>query len=135
MIKWKDTYSVGYDIFDDQHKELIRLINKVEVLLKDKDRDEDLLFDDINQVFTEILDYTVYHFRNEEDLFKEKNYSNLEEHIESHKDFVENVLELVGSLESGSEVSVTAFKIYNSLVDWLIKHILVEDKLYMSKLS
>ncbi|BEP28003.1 bacteriohemerythrin [Helicovermis profundi] len=135
MIKWKETYSVGYELFDEQHKELIRLINKVEKLLKDKDIDEDSLFDNINGVFTEILDYTVYHFKSEEDVFKEKGYKNQKEHEESHKIFVENVLDLVGTFDTESETRDIAFKIYNTLVEWLIKHILGEDKLYMKELD
>ncbi|BEP29572.1 bacteriohemerythrin [Helicovermis profundi] len=135
MIKWKDSYSVGYKDFDEQHMELIRLINKVEALIKDKDLDEDTLFDEVNQIFAEILDYTVYHFESEEKVFDEKNYENNETHRKAHQEFVENVKDLVGTFDSGKEVREIAFKIYNTLVEWLIKHILGTDKLYMKKLD
>ena len=134
MIKWKDSYSVGYEVFDKQHQELIKLINKVESLIKNKDIDEDTLYDEVNAVFSEILDYTVYHFDTEETMFLEKNYLDRDEHKEAHTEFVDNVKDLVGTLEMGSEVREVAFKIYNTLVEWLIKHILGEDKKYMGKL-
>ncbi len=135
MIKWQDKFSVGYEIFDNQHKELIKIINSLEELIKDKDIHEDLLYDKINGIFSELLDYTVYHFTTEEEIFEEKGYELTEEHKNIHNEFVESVKEEVARFELGKNERVVALEIYNNLIDWLMNHILGTDKKYMNKLD
>ncbi|MDM8533154.1 bacteriohemerythrin [Clostridiaceae bacterium HSG29] len=135
MIKWQEKFSVGYEIFDDHHKELIRIINSLEELIKDKDIHEDLLYDKISEIFSELLDYTVYHFTTEEKIFEEKGYELAQEHKDIHNEFIESVKEEVSRFELGKNERVVALEIYNNLVDWLMNHILGTDKKYMNKLD
>lgn len=135
MIKWQEKFSVGYKVFDDQHKELIRIINSLEEIIKEKDILDDMLYDKVNDIFSELLDYTVYHFTSEENLFEEKGYELTEEHKEVHKQFVESVKEEVGKFELGKDERAVALGIYNNLIDWLMQHILGTDKKYMNKLD
>jgi len=135
MIKWQDKFSVGYELFDNQHKELIKIINSLEELIKDRDIHEDLLYDKINEIFNELLDYTVYHFTTEEEIFEKKGYELTEEHKNIHSEFVENVKEEISKFELGQNEKAVALEIYNNLIDWLMNHILGTDKKYMNKLD
>lgn len=135
MVKWKDEFSVGYEKFDEQHKELIDILNSLEDIIKDKDLHSDLFYDHVNDILNEILDYTEYHFRSEEEVFEEKGYEFTEEHKDSHETFVINVKDEVSKFQSGKDEKKVAKNIYDTLVKWLFKHIMGEDKKYMNKLD
>lgn len=135
MIKWKESFSVGIKQFDNEHKELIRFINKIEKLIKDDLLHADELYDELQIIFDEILDYTVFHFNNEEVVFEEKNYSNIEDHKNEHNIFIENVKDLMADFQLGQDEKKAATKIYDTLVEWLLKHILSTDKKYMTELQ
>ena len=135
MLKWKDTYSVGYELFDEQHKELIGMINEIGELVKDKELDTEGLYESMTEVIGRLLNYTVYHFGAEEGIFDKNNYELTKEHKEAHAIFVENVKVLVSDLDENEDVKSVAFEIYETLVEWLLKHILDVDKKYMNQLT
>lgn len=135
MVKWKDAYSVGYELFDQQHKELIDLINEIGELVKDNTVDHDSLYDEANEIIGKILNYTVYHFESEEEIFEKSGYALSQEHKDEHVIFVENVKVLVSDLNEDVDVKAVVLKIYETLVEWLIKHILNTDKKYMGTLN
>ena len=135
MIKWDNKFSVGYKVFDEQHIRLIEILNDVESLIKDKSIHNDLLYDKMNVLFNELLDYTVYHFETEEKVFEQKDYENTEEHKEEHSIFIENVKEKVASFKLGEDERKVALEIYNTLLDWLMNHILGADKKYEGQLG
>ena len=88
MIEWEKTFSINYEKIDEQHKELIRLINKIEILLEKSELDEKSFFDEMNIIMDKIIDYTEYHFKTEESLFKKYKYPNADMHISKHEDFI-----------------------------------------------
>jgi len=135
MIQWNSKFSVGYKIFDEQHIQLIEILNKVESLIKDKSIHNDLLYDRLNVLFSELVDYTVYHFETEEKVFDQKNYALADEHKEQHEIFVEKVKEELSSFRLGQDERKVALEIYNMLLDWLMNHIVGVDKKYMGKLD
>jgi len=135
MIEWDDKFSVGYEVFDEQHIKLIEILNQVEALIKDKSIHSDLLYDRLTILFNELLDYTEYHFETEEKVFEQKNYKFIEEHKEEHNIFIENVKEKISSFKLGKDERKVALDIYNTLLDWLMNHILGVDKKYIGQLS
>lgn len=60
MYKWRDNYITGIKVIDDQHKELFKILEK---LNKSENTNDDLY-----DIFEALLEYTVYHFNSEEDL-------------------------------------------------------------------
>lgn len=135
MIKWNSKFSVGYKVFDEQHIQLIEILNKVESLIKDKTIHNDLLYDRLNLLFNELVDYTVYHFETEEKVFDQKNYALADEHKEQHDIFVEKVKEKLSGFRLGQDERKVALEIYNMLLDWLMNHIVGTDQKYMGKLD
>ena len=127
LIKWIEAYSVGIEIIDNQHKELIRLINKLYNLYLNKETDN------VFEIISALQDYTNYHFKTEEKLFKEKNYPKAAEHIKIHNEFITEVNKLAEEYKNNS--NVLSIKAMTLLQRWLTNHILVEDKKYIKYLT
>ena len=123
LIIWNDAYSVGIEIIDNQHKELVRLINKLYNLYLNKETDN------IFEIISALKDYTHYHFSAEEKLFKEKNYPKADEHIKIHNEFITEVNKLAEEYKNNP--NVLSIKAMTLLQRWLTNHILVEDKKYV----
>jgi hemerythrin len=64
LIEWEDIYSVGIEEFDNDHKKLIELINRLHQAMLDKKAKEVL-----GEIINELVDYTIYHFNKEEAMF------------------------------------------------------------------
>ena len=60
-FEWTQDYAVGVTQFDDQHKELFRLINKLEATLGSGR-------DSLKEVLDGLIAYAAMHFKTEEDL-------------------------------------------------------------------
>lgn len=73
-----------------------------------------------------MVNYTDYHFKTEEKFFDKHHYPETEKHKEIHQSFVDKTVELKEGLESGQ--MTVSYDIMNFLRQWLIDHILKEDK-------
>lgn len=126
-LKWSEKYDTGVKKFDDQHKHLFSLTNKLFVAI-DNGEGSGMLHDILN----ELLAYTKTHFEEEEKAMREKRFPLLESHLMEHEKLREQVAKFMENLESGKVVltgSVLGF-----LVDWLRDHIAKTDKKYGSYL-
>jgi len=122
-VEWKDFYSVGVDVLDDDHKRLIELINRFQVAYKYHTGEE---FE--RQAFEELVDYTKYHFEREEKMMEEAGYPDLEAHKELHRAMISKVDDFQEKYrQTGHEAleGVAAL-----LCGWLIDHINGVDKKY-----
>ena len=125
-IVWDDALSTGSQQVDDDHKHLIAIINRLFDEIEKHDEIEN-----IEGVFKELEDYTVYHFEREEalmmaDCFKYKDRESMDHHLSQHRQFVESIPELKERLLTDSSKE-TAIAIVDFLAHWLIEHIIVED--------
>jgi hemerythrin len=128
LIEWEDIYSVGIEEFDNDHKKLIELINRLHQAMLDKKAKEVL-----GEIINELVDYTIYHFNKEEAMFDAKGYSKSDEHKEKHSSLVSRVAQLKEDFESNKiALSMETLKF---LQDWLMEHIVKEDKQYRYELS
>ena len=128
MIEWNEKYELGIDIIDQQHKQLIKISNKLYELLTNATYGSDI-YDDIVEVIDEIKEYTVYHFTTEENLLAKYGYFSLDDHILQHKDLISKIEDL--NLTNLDEDQVIyGKKILNYLINWIFKHISGTDFLY-----
>lgn len=125
LIEWDDEYSVDIQLIDDQHKILLDLINQFYLAFK-----EGRAKKQIKTILKGLADYTDYHFGVEENYFKKYNYDKTEEHLALHKIFVKKISEYADDFNSGKVT--LSYEIMNFLKDWLLNHILIEDKKYIS---
>jgi hemerythrin-like metal-binding protein len=122
-MKWDVSYSVGVNRFDYQHKILIDLINQLVNAINNGDSNDETF-----RVLEGLFDYTVYHFGDEEKIMKEYSFPGLKEHEKEHILFLEKIRVFRKDLRGG-DISVTE-KVNQFLHDWLLDHIMGEDKKY-----
>lgn len=114
VLDWNSKYSVGLKEIDDQHMQLISLLNKLYMKL------EQNVFSEVESVFKELTDYTHTHFSNEEKYMNKFNYADKDAHLEQHKFFIDKLAEM--KKEPGDNSSKTV-EIADFLLQWLINHI------------
>ena len=85
------------------------------------------------QILNELAEYTVYHFKYEEALFKQFGYPETKSHGEIHKDLVSKVVAFQEQFKQGS--AAVTMDLMNFLTDWLQDHILKTDKAYVGFLK
>ncbi len=127
FMEWDEKYSVNIPSIDEQHKKLIDLINRFYDSIKEKDRKERLL-----ELVSGLKDYTVYHFKTEEDLMQKYNLTDYGLHKSEHDSFIAKVDDIYQRLNSGR--LVISVEVTNFIKDWLGKHILGTDKAYSKHL-
>ncbi|MCA1928243.1 MAG: bacteriohemerythrin [Calditerrivibrio sp.] len=123
LISWSSKIETGVKKFDEQHKELVRLLNKFYSSMNDGSSNNVL-----GNILKELANYTVYHFQSEEDAFKRYNFPMKDEHMRSHKNLVDQVVKIIKDFESGKEV--VSVNLLQFLKEWVINHIIQEDKEY-----
>lgn len=126
-LSWDDKLSVGIKVIDDDHKKLIALINTLQtaVMYPSGETYE-------RQALKEVVDYTVYHFKREEDLMQENDYPDFESHKKTHEAMISKVQEFMDAYENNSEGAICDLTKY--LKVWLIKHIAGTDQQYCTHL-
>jgi len=128
MIEWKDSFSVGIDVIDDDHKVLIGLINDTLTASQAGN------LNDINSVFRKLEGYTSFHFNREEGMMLKCGYENLEEHKVYHEKLIEDLDEC--RISAMMSVNLTEdSEICMFLKNWLFQHILKEDMQYVTSMQ
>lgn len=125
LFNWEEKYSVGIESIDEQHKELIDMINSLHTAMHEGKANTS-----IEVILDALVDYTKTHFKDEEDLFRKYAYPHLEEHILEHNKFIDTVGTFVQDFKN-KKIGLSV-KILDFLSDWLKDHILLSDKKYSS---
>ncbi|MFD3157000.1 bacteriohemerythrin [Haloimpatiens sp. FM7330] len=129
MFKWKDSYSVGVEEINKQHKKLFELGKELYELIELDDEYDH--FDEIMNILDELKDYTHYHFKSEEDLLTKHGYETLQFklHRLEHKSFIHK-------MDSFNEKSIdfeqkdSVLKMLSFIENWISHHILETDMSY-----
>jgi len=124
FIEWTDEISVGIQEIDEQHKQLVGLINRLyEAMILGEDK-----LNVAKEVLAELEKYTVIHFAVEECLFRIFDYPDYAEHCELHKNLCNQVREINLKVQSGERLITPELLFF--LRKWITNHIMVEDKKY-----
>lgn len=121
-------FITGIGFVDEEHKTLFDIIGKVYDIIEN-----DLLydkFDPIMDVLSELKDYTIQHFADEEAYMEKINYDMLPAQKRAHEAFVEKIGEVGVENESLIDENQNEYlqEIAAFLNEWLINHILRMDK-------
>ena len=109
----------GNEAIDNQHKELIDRINKLVSCCENGSCQLEAV-----RMLDYLLEYTDFHFREEEELQRAVGYPGLPEHIKRHDEFREKVGELREMLEEEEGPSEKFVKaVQSNVIDWLYRHI------------
>ncbi len=95
FFQWEDEYSIGIRIIDEQHKELVAMLNELyEAMHAGKGREA------LGRVLAGLIRYTRLHFAAEEQLMRAHEYPDYERHREKHEKMAAKVMELKTAYET-----------------------------------
>ena len=125
IFEFTDRYLIGIDAIDNQHKRLFELIADIhdaaEATKKGFDR-----YDFIMETLTELKEYTITHFDDEEEYMESINYPGLDAQRRAHRSFVEKISNIeFDELDENQEEYLSELSDY--LITWLSQHILKMD--------
>ena len=123
LFEWTSDYELDISQIDDQHKELVKMINDLYASIKGGHSEEA-----VNTTLNKLLQYVDVHFETEERSMQERNYPGLEDQIQLHNELRMKVLELKKEQLQGQNIA--SFELLNFLVDWLKDHISNTDRAY-----
>ncbi len=123
LFTWSDDYSVGNTEIDNQHKKLFDIINKLFDISIGKNTS-----DTVDAVMGDLVSYTNYHFKFEEEHMREIKYININRHMAEH-DFFEKEI-IFAKRRQVQDKSTTDNKLVEFLSSWLIQHVTEEDRKY-----
>lgn len=123
MTYWKDSLLVGVPAIDSEHRKLVKAIEDLmEACTKGQGRAT------IEKTLNFVIDYTKQHFIDEERIQAQFAYPGLTAHKQIHANFAATVAGLKNDFDrNGPSLALTA-NLNKNLVEWLVKHISIEDK-------
>ena len=128
LISWGPQLVLGMDNIDEQHKELVSLLNQLHKAMKLKKGSQTSV-----EVLNRLFDYTQYHFKTEEEMFSLYDYPEALVHTEIHDRLKAKVASFKKDFDDG-KLSLT-MDLMDMLTDWLQHHIMETDRKYVSFLK
>jgi len=126
FIMWKDSYLVGVDLIDDQHKYLFKAIEKLINSLKflKKTNYKKQLYD--TTAF--LKDYCLIHFNDEQEYMKSIGFEGYEAHKQKHDKLLGDAMEYRNKLIKTNFDHHIVESFLGFLTTWIIYHVGVEDQ-------
>lgn len=130
MYEMKEEYFTGIELIDKEHGRLFELAEETYQISKQEFIPDK--YDQIQSLLQELKDYTIMHFEHEEQYMEEIGHKKFYTQKIQHEGFRRKLEELTklddldGDLEDQERVVEDILKF---LTDWLVNHILNNDKL------
>ena len=119
-VVWRDEFSLGVPAIDHEHQELIALIN--EIFVRIEAGEKETVGDDLGEIHARIS----AHFALEEQIMREENYDQLDDHKADHEHLLDDIREIMDSYEDGSYGDrKDAFA--DRLQRWFVDHFKTKD--------
>lgn len=123
LFPWNDNFATGIELIDQQHQQLVNILNRLArhtvsgVMTKEQ----------LWGVLDELVAYTDYHFRAEEEIWRQEftGHQLLVEHEHAHRAFFEKIQSI---RESGQDIEEFINDLFGFLTRWLAFHILDSDR-------
>jgi len=119
-MKWDQSLSIGCELVDSQHKELIHLVDNLESSLS-----KGLQPQQIGAALKFIVNYTRHHFKTEEEFMESIGFDGLESHKKLHNDLIKSVTDILIDLKAGKDLDPQ--DLVSFLVAWVKDHVIEED--------
>ncbi len=120
QYSWDASYSIQVKLIDQQHQQLFSLINQVVDAVQNLRCAEA-----VDEIMPKLVDYTRYHFEEEESRMQELGYPEYKQHKAQHDAFKQKLDQLAAKAKGapdGERASVT-LDMLRFLNDWLVQHI------------
>ncbi|MDZ7840543.1 MAG: bacteriohemerythrin [Gammaproteobacteria bacterium] len=120
LIEWKDAYSVGVPAVDEEHREMIDLINTLYGNMRSDGQDPDVM-----AFLGEIYARIAAHFALEELLMQRHEYDEYREHKLDHEHLLEEIRNIMDDYEDGRVLDDD--DLANRLDAWFSEHFRTRD--------
>ncbi len=124
FITWTDELSVGVELFDNDHKELISLANRLHDSITVRAQQGVM-----SSLLNDILKYTIFHFGHEEGYMLQYGYPGYEKHKMEHEALIKKVEDYIEQVSEGK--TSISLSLMGFLKEWLVNHIMGSDKEYV----
>ena len=122
VVEWSDAIAMNIPMVDHDHRILLELINQIANSENANDPTA------VKFVLDELVNYTNFHFKREEDVLAEVGYPDLDEHRQLHSEMIAEVIDLQRRFDDRND-SVGG-ELSQFLAMWLVNHIMYEDRRY-----
>ncbi len=123
LVDWQDAYRISVQTMDSQHRRLFELAGSVLSTMNGRAK-----LVDTAGAFDRLIEFARHHFREEEALLEQYEYSDLEVHGRQHEKLIAEITDMRLTLEDGNGMNNQRFRDFFG--EWLINHILSEDMKY-----
>ncbi|MFO1424516.1 MAG: bacteriohemerythrin [Candidatus Competibacteraceae bacterium] len=118
FLEWSEEWSVGIPIIDNQHIQLVELLNRFTDAVKAGQE-----AGRITALLDELIVFTRHHFATEEQLMDQHGYVDALAHRQEHRKLVEDLLGIQRQFDN-----VSLMLTLQALKEWLHKHINGDDR-------
>jgi hemerythrin len=123
IFEWSDRFSVRVREIDEQHEQLVAMINRLhDAMVANKGRELQ------QEIVRDMVAYTDFHFATEEKYMRSFGYAGYFEHKTEHEQFSAEAAELKARVDRGG--LVLSLEVMTVLKEWLQNHILGTDMKY-----
>lgn len=123
-IEQPELYNVGITKFDEEHQQLVQMINAL--YLESTDSEQDRVAQKL--IVSVLVKFARTHFDGEEAFMQQIKFPYLDKHRQYHRIIYTQLLDLERRFQTSTgPVAIHALQF---LLNWLDEHTLTEDKLY-----
>lgn len=124
---WKESYRIGVEKIDAQHRALFYHVTEFLQTIKDEGTWEAKI-PKVKETSKFMQSYVIEHFNDEEAFQQSVHYDEYEKHRQIHENFKVDMESLVSKMEETHFSEVTAKEFGGKLMTWLIYHVTMEDQ-------
>ena len=118
QIEWKDSLSIGVELIDDEHKMLIQKLGALSDAFN-----QGLEQNKILKTLDFMIDYTEFHFIDEERVMTTTDYPGLDEQKKQHQEFRQTLNNILEDYQDEGPTKALAESVNVFLINWLFSHI------------
>ena len=134
LLEWKDSYSVGNEAVDHEHRELIGLINTLHEELTASGGGSDQR--DASAIFGDIYKGISSHFALEEKFMREHGYDQMADHKGDHERLLDELRDIMDDYDDGGDVGEEeSTRLSERLGTWFARHFGTHDARLHSRLG
>jgi hemerythrin len=123
MDRWDSSLEVGFELIDNQHKQLVEAVYDLIDNFDGAHSGEGL-----KKSMDFLNSYTIKHFFDEEQIQQKYKYPDFQNHKKLHDGFKEVVKNFSHRLIREGASQELAEEVHKKIYDWLVNHIKIQDK-------
>jgi len=120
FVTWKSELELGNDLIDTQHRMLVLLCRKLDIAIKSHESEHT-----IRAVILELKKFAEFHFLSEENLMREIEYPDVDQHAMIHTGLLRQMDSMLIKINRHTELPDDLLFM---LTEWVVNHVLHEDQ-------